>query len=162
MGGNAKSDAASRFLVLLAFLVAAFTLFAGLGKLALMEPDEERNAEVAREMKQSGAWLIPTYDGLPYLDKPAFYFKTVALSFAAFGESNAAARLPSALSGFALLVLLFGFCRRAYSERCAALAVLVVATSPLYIAFARLVIMDMTLAFFVCASIFAGFLRGRR
>ena len=170
MGGNAKSDAASpdttlplcvgasRFLALLAFLVAAFTLFAGLGRLSLMEPDEERNAEVAREMKESSAWLVPTYDGLPYLDKPAFYFKAVALSFAMFGESNAAARLPSALSGFALLVLLFSFCRRAYSERCAALAVLVVATSPLYIAFSRLVIFDMTLAFFVCASIFAGFL----
>ncbi|MGD0650958.1 MAG: glycosyltransferase family 39 protein [Verrucomicrobiia bacterium] len=123
-----------------------------------MEPDEERNVEVAREMKQSGAWLIPTYDGLPYLDKPAFYFKAVALSFAMFGESNAAARLPSALSGFAVLALLFGFCRRVYNERCAALAVLVVATSPLYIAFSRLVIFDMTLAFFVCASIFAGFL----
>jgi 4-amino-4-deoxy-L-arabinose transferase-like glycosyltransferase len=158
MGGNAKSDATSRFLSFCALLVAAFMLFASLGRLSLMEPDEERNAEVAREMKQSGAWLIPTYNGLPYLDKPAFHFKTVALSFAMFGESNAAARLPSALSGFALLVLLFGFCRRVYSERCAALAVFVVATSPLYIAFSRLVIFDMTLAFFVCASIFAGFL----
>jgi len=157
MGGNAKPDTTGRFLTVCAFLVAAFTLFAGLGKLALMAPDEERNSEVAREMEQSGAWLVPTYDGLPYLDKPAFYFKTVALSFAAFGESNIAARLPSALSGFAVLALLFGFCRRVYNERCAALAVLVVATSPLYIAFSRLVILDMMLAFFVCASIFAGF-----
>jgi len=157
MGGNAKLDTTGRFLTVCAFLVAAFTLFAGLGKLALMEPDEERNAEVAREMKTSGAWLIPTYDGLPYLDKPAFYFKAVALSFAAFGETRAAARLPSAVFGLALLTLLFRFCRRVYNDRCAALAVLVAATSPLYIAFSRLVIMDMTLAFFICAAVFAGF-----
>ncbi len=157
MRGNAKLDKTRRLLSICAFLVAGLTLFAGLGRLALMEPDEERNAEVAREMKESGAWLVPTYNGLPYLDKPAFHFKTVALSLAWLGETKAAARLPSALFGFALLVMLFGFCRQAYNDRCAALAVLVVATSPLYVAFARLVIMDMALAFFVCASIFAGF-----
>jgi Dolichyl-phosphate-mannose-protein mannosyltransferase len=155
LGARKAGDA--RLLVVCALFVAVFTLFAGLGKLALMGPDEERNAEVAREMKKSGAWLIPTYNGLPYLDKPAFYFKTVALSFAMLGETNTAARLPSALFGFALLAMLFGFCRRTYNDRCAALAVLVVATSPLYAAFARLVIMDMALAFFVCAAIFAGF-----
>jgi len=169
MRGNAKPDTmspdtirtpglqTSRALIFCAFLVALFTMFAGLGKLALMEPDEERNSEVAREMKQSNAWLVPTYNGLPYLDKPAFYFKTVALSFSAFGETRAAARLPSALFGFGLLALLFAFCRRFYNDRCAAMAVIVVATSPLYVAFARLVIMDMALAFFVSAAIFAGF-----
>jgi 4-amino-4-deoxy-L-arabinose transferase-like glycosyltransferase len=158
MGENAKPDRRCRRLILCAFLLAAFTLFAGLGKLALMEPDEERNAEVAREMKESGAWLIPTYNGLPYHDKPAFFFKTVALSFSAFGQTAMAARLPSALFGLALLILLFAFCRRVYNDRCAALTILIVATAPLYVAFARLVIMDMMLAFFVCASIFAGFL----
>jgi hypothetical protein len=38
------------------------------------------------------------------------------------------------------------------------LAVLVVGTSPLYVAFCRLVIFDMMLSFFVCAAIFAGYL----
>jgi len=53
-----------------------------LGDLPLEQPDEGRNAEVAREMKAAGAWLVPTYDGIAYLDKPAFYFKAVALSLA--------------------------------------------------------------------------------
>src|SRR5260221_10029192 len=128
MGDDAKSDSSVRVLVLLAFAVSAFMIFAGLGKLPLMQPDEERNAEVAREMKQSGNWLIPTYDCLPYLDKPSFFFKTVALSFSTFGETSAAARLPSALFGFGLLAMLFCFCRRAYSARTAALAMLVVGT----------------------------------
>lgn len=150
-----------RYLVV-AFLVALFTIFAGLGRLALLEPDEGRNAEVAREMNHashwSRAWLIPTLNGLPYMDKPAFYFKTVALTFAAFGESEATARLSSALFAFGLLVMLCLFCRRVYGSGTAALAVLVVATAPLYIAFARLVIMDMALAFFVCAAIFSGYI----
>src|ERR1700723_1348399 len=76
--------------VLLAVAVVWFALFFQLGELPLLQPDEGRNAEVAREMKESGAWLSPTYDGITYLDKPAFYFKTVALSLAAFGNNETA------------------------------------------------------------------------
>lgn len=144
-----------RWLVHLAFVFAAFMLFVHLGDVPLISPDEGRNAEVAREMRERGAWLVPTYDGLPYLDKPAFFFKAVAFSFSLFGESETSARLPSALAGFALLAMVFFFCRRVYEERTASLAVMVLAATPLYWTFARIVIFDMTLAFFVCSSIFA-------
>ena len=133
-------------------------LFGRLGGLALISPDEGRNAEVAREMSQSHAWLVPTYNGLVYLDKPSFYFKTIALSFSLFGESEGVARLSSAFFGFSLLVVVFLFCRRVYDQRTATLAILILATTPLYIAFSRFVIFDMTLAFFVSSAIFACFL----
>ncbi|MDD5139766.1 MAG: glycosyltransferase family 39 protein [Verrucomicrobiales bacterium] len=123
----------------------------------MLQPDEGRNAEVAREMKESGAWLSPSYNGIAYLDKPAFYFKAVALSLAAFGNNETAARLPSALFGLALLVMTYGFCRRAYGTRCAIMAVIIIATTPLYLVFSRTIIFDMTLAFFVSAAIFAGY-----
>lgn len=137
------------------FTLSAFVLFVHLGDPPLISPDEGRNAEVAREMSQSHAWLVPTYDGLTYLDKPALYFKSVALSFTLFGESEGAARLSSALSALVLLVVVFLFCRRVYDERTGALAMLIVATTPLYMAFSRIVIFDMPLAFFVCSAIFA-------
>ncbi len=72
--------------LLSAMAFAAMMLFARLGQLPLRDPDEGRNAEVAREMAEAGAWLTPTYNGLVYLDKPAFYFKAVAISFRVFGE----------------------------------------------------------------------------
>jgi 4-amino-4-deoxy-L-arabinose transferase-like glycosyltransferase len=143
--------------VLLAVAVVWFALFFQLGELPLLQPDEGRNAEVAREMKESGAWLSPTYDGITYLDKPAFYFKTVALSLAAFGNNETAARLPSALFGLATLALVYGFCRRVYGVRCAVMAVLIIATMPLYVMLSRTVIFDIALAFFVVAAIFAGY-----
>jgi 4-amino-4-deoxy-L-arabinose transferase-like glycosyltransferase len=147
-----------RILTGAAFLVAAVLFFARLGHLPLIDPDEGRNAEVAREMAESGAWVVPTYNGIPYLDKPALYFRAVGVSFDVFGLSEAAARLPSALSAAALVVMMFAFCRRVYEERAAALTVLILATTPLVIGFARLVIFDMPLTLFVSGAILAGYL----
>ncbi|BBL73578.1 ArnT family glycosyltransferase [Methylomagnum ishizawai] len=156
--GAGLSFAARHWFSILAFLIGAWAVFGHLGDFPLLAPDEGRNAEVAREMKEAGAWLVPTYNGATYLDKPAFFFRAVAIALDLFGESEFTARLPSALFGFGLLAALFAFCRRVYDERTAALALLVVAATPLYIAFSRIVIFDMTLAFFVCTSIFAAYL----
>ena len=123
--------------VLFALVVIWLALFFRLGSLPLIQPDEGRSAEVAREMKESGAWLSPSYNGITYLNKPAFYFKAVALSLAAFGNNETAARLPSALFALSLLVIIFFFCRRAYGTLCAIMAVIVVATMPLFIANSR-------------------------
>jgi len=147
-----------RGLFWLAIVIVIATMCCRLGYLPLLAPDEGRNAEVAREMKESGAWLIPTYDGADYLDKPAFFFKAVALSLAAFGNTETAARFPSVAAGVVLLLLVFAFCRKVHGTRCALLATIVVATTPLYMANARTVIFDMTLALFVCGAIFSGYL----
>ncbi|MCE0521459.1 MAG: glycosyltransferase family 39 protein [Methylacidiphilales bacterium] len=146
-------------LSVLAVLIVFVVLFAGLGQLPFRDPDEGRNAEVAREMNLSGAWLVPTFNGLAYLDKPAFFFKAVALSYSLFGVSEGSARFPSAFFAALLLGIFYVFCRREYPEKnTAALAVIIAATSPLFIALGRHVIFDMTLAFFVSAAIFCGYL----
>jgi len=148
--------------ILFALAIVWTALFFHLGKLPLLQPDEGRNAEVAREMTASGAWLSPSYNGIAYLDKPAFYFKTVALSLALLGDNEAAARLPSALFGLALLGLVYIFCRHVHGPRCAILAVIIIATMPLYVINARTVIFDIALACFVSAAMFCGYLAEAR
>src|SRR5215471_1222553 len=148
----------NRTLAGLAMAIVFLSLCFRLGHLPLLEPDEGRNAEVGREMKESGAWLVPTYNGVDYLDKPAFYFKTVALSLAIFGQNETAARIPSAAFGVGLVVMIVAFCRKVHGTRCGLLAAIVVATMPLYFANARIVIFDIALAFFVCGAIFTGYL----
>jgi 4-amino-4-deoxy-L-arabinose transferase-like glycosyltransferase len=138
-------------------LVAAVMLFSGLGSLALMQPDEGRNSEVAREMAASGSWLVPTLEGLPYLDKPAAYFAAVSVSLRLFGVNEWGARLPSALCGALILVLVYAFTRRQYDATTAALSVIVVATSPMVFAFSRIVIMDIMLGLCTVAAILAAF-----
>ncbi len=144
--------------ILFTLAVVWVALFFRLGGLPLIQPDEGRNAEVAREMKESGVWLSPSYDGITYLDKPAFYFKAVALSLAAFGDNETAARLPSALFALGLLIITFAFCRHSYGTLNAIMAVIVVVTMPLFVVNSRTVIFDIALALFVSGAIFAGFL----
>ncbi len=136
-------------------------IFVHLGLLPLLNPDEGRNASIAWEMQRSGHWLIPTYNGVPYLDKPSLFFKTVALSLSLFGHNEFAARFPSALSAIGILIMVFLFCHREYNLRTAALATVIISTTPLFFAFSRVVIFDMPLAFYVCASIFAGYFAER-
>ncbi|HEX4825945.1 MAG TPA: glycosyltransferase family 39 protein [Candidatus Polarisedimenticolaceae bacterium] len=142
---------------LAAFLVAGTVLFAGLGAVPLMQPDEGRNAEVAREMAASGSWLVPTLEGNPYLDKPAAYFAAVAVSLEALGTNEWGARMPSALFGLAILACLYAFARRFYDGATAAFVVISVATMPLFIAFSRIVIMDIALALCTSVAILAAF-----
>jgi 4-amino-4-deoxy-L-arabinose transferase-like glycosyltransferase len=144
--------------LLLAVAIAAVMIFARLGDLPLRDPDEGRNSEIAREMLANGAWLMPTYNGIVYLDKPAFFFRAVATSFSIFGENEFAARLPSALAACGVLLMVYRFCRREYDSETAMLAVIVVATTPAFFAMARHVMSDMILAFFVCGAIFSSYI----
>lgn len=149
---------APEVLAALALFTALFAMFIHLGDFPLLSPDEGRNAEVAREMAESGNWLVPLYNGATYLDKPAFFFRSVGLALTWFGNTEWAARLPSAVSGLLLLGLVYAFCRRVYSPNVAAFAVAVVATTPLFLAFSHIVIFDMMLGLFVSASLFAAYL----
>ena len=141
-----------------AWLIAISCVFSGLNAFPLIDPDEGRNAEVAREMKDAHSYLIPFYNGLPRLDKPAFYFDTVVLSYSLFGENEWAARLPSAIFAFFTLLLVCLFCWKVFDLAVAAIAVLILGTTPLFLIFSHIAILDMQLAFFVSAALFAGYL----
>lgn len=74
----------------------------------LIEPDEMRHAEIAREMVINGDWIVPHLAGVRYFDKPAMGYWLHALSIQAFGENNFAVRLPSvaAVGGTAFFIFL--------------------------------------------------------
>ena len=132
---------------LLAVALALGALCWGLGRHPLLEPDEGRNAEVAREMARSGDFVLPHLNGLPYLDKPAPYFAAVALSFRLFGESEGAARLPSLLLTLGTIALVWRLGRRLGPPGTGEIAAVALATMPLVLAFSRTVIFDSALAF---------------
>jgi 4-amino-4-deoxy-L-arabinose transferase-like glycosyltransferase len=112
----------------------------------LIDPDEGRNAEVAREMLESGDFVVPHLAGMPYLDKPPALFWATALSIAAFGRTPLAARLPAALAAAACLGVLAWLALRQRGPAFAIRAVLLLAAAPLFAALSAYVIFDLALA----------------
>jgi 4-amino-4-deoxy-L-arabinose transferase-like glycosyltransferase len=148
-----RSSRARTLAVVAALAVLSVPFLCGLGSWPLIEPDEGRNAEIAREMLVNAQWSVPHFNGLPYLDKPVLLFWMIAGAFRAFGVSEAAARLPSAIAGVATIVLTFDLARLLLGPRRALLAAAVVATSPIVLAYGRLVIFDLPLTALVTAAL---------
>jgi 4-amino-4-deoxy-L-arabinose transferase-like glycosyltransferase len=146
-----------RVALILVPLLCAPLFLAGLGRLGLNDPDEGRNAEVAREMLTTGELITPRINGAVYLDKPPVFFWLAAATMAIAGPGEIGARLPSALAAVGVIGLTVWFGRRRFGDRAAILAGVVLALSPLFVVFGRLVIFDMLLLLFTTVSTMAAF-----
>jgi 4-amino-4-deoxy-L-arabinose transferase-like glycosyltransferase len=135
----------------LAVVVIAIALH--LGGPPLLDADEGRNAEVAREMAETNDYVMPRLNGLPYLDKPVVYFAAEGALMEVLGPTELAARLPAYLFTLATAAVLFWFARRIGVDPY--VAAIVFLAMPLTIAFARTVIFDSALMFFVVVALTA-------
>ncbi|MGH9829000.1 MAG: glycosyltransferase family 39 protein, partial [Blastocatellia bacterium] len=130
----------------------------GLGRLALLGPDEPRYAEVAREMLTTHDFISPRLCGCLWFEKPVLYYWMAAASYAMLGINEFAARLPSAASAIASVIFLFYGLRRRISSRFAFFVCLALMTSPLFFGFARAAVTDMPLTAAVTVSLTALYL----
>jgi 4-amino-4-deoxy-L-arabinose transferase-like glycosyltransferase len=124
-------------------------VFWRLGYASLLDPDEAHYAELTREMLQSGSWLVPLLDGRPFIDKPVLFHWLQGASVWLLGETEFAARLPSALAA----VSLFGITRWAggvlFGAEVGSLGAIMFATIPATFALASLALFDMVFACFL-------------
>ncbi len=134
--------------------VVAIALAASLwlaGTYPLIDPDEGRNAEVAREMMERGDAIIPHLAGMPYLDKPPAFFWAVGAAIGVLGATPFAARLPAVFAACLTLLVLGRLALRegdtAFAVRAAALA----AAAPLFAVNSAYVIFDMPLT--LCVTV---------
>lgn len=129
--------------VALASLAASLSIAA---LFPLIDPDEGRNAEVAREMATTGRLLVPQLAGMPYLDKPPAFFWAAAASIRVFEATPWAARLPSVLASFMVLWMVGRLARRVEDDDFAVRTLALLAVAPLFAALSAYVIFDMMLA----------------
>ncbi|VVE73977.1 glycosyltransferase family 39 protein [Pandoraea sputorum] len=143
---------AAFWLLLLAF---ALVWFGVLDYRHLISSDEGRYAEMAREMWTTGDWITPRYNGYKYFEKPPLQTWMNALTFAAFGLGEWQARLWTALTGFAG-VLMVGFTgRRVFNARVGLFAAAALAAAPLWSLLGHFNVLDMGLSFFMGLSLCA-------
>ena len=152
---NESAGEPARYWELALLLFCVSILFLDLGGAALFEPDEGRNAEIAREILLLKDWVTPHYDLIPRLDKPIFFFGLVALSYKLFGISEWAARLPSALAALACLGITYRFASSLFGRRAGLWSALILLSSMEFFALSRAVLMDMTLTCFISLALWS-------
>lgn len=74
----------------------------------LWAPDEARYAEVAREMNESGEYIVPQLNGTTYSEKPPLFFWAIHIFSLPFGEvTEFSAKLPSMFGGLFSVILTY-------------------------------------------------------
>lgn len=142
--------------VLLIFGLASLLFLSGNSILPLIDRDEPRFAEAAREMLQRDDLIIPWFNGDYRFDKPPLIYWCQIACYKVFGETEFASRLPSALFGAGTAVLIFLLGRRLASARVGWMAALMFATCLQTVVHARLAVADMAMIFFVTLSGWTG------
>ncbi|CAB3774490.1 Undecaprenyl phosphate-alpha-4-amino-4-deoxy-L-arabinose arabinosyl transferase [Paraburkholderia humisilvae] len=120
----------SRTAMLLVALLFVGAWFAQLNYRHLIPNDEGRYAEMAREMFVTGDWITPRYNGYKYFEKPPLQIWFNALTFACLGIGEWQARLYTAMTDLAGILLVGYTGARVFNAAAGVMAAVVLASSP--------------------------------
>src|SRR5258706_12470799 len=157
---SGESGAGNRLRYQLIVLVAAVAIFLGciVSPPSLMDDVDAVQAQIARNMLDSGDWVTARLDGVKYLEKAPLKYWLIAVSFKIFGVHDWAARLPVAISAVLLCWLAFQMGAWAFSARAGFYAGLILATCVGLWLFTRIQIPDVTITATISLALWA-FLR---
>ncbi|MEZ6072933.1 MAG: glycosyltransferase [Pirellulales bacterium] len=155
---SSRPDTTGRILWLQAALlvVAAFLLLTGLSY-PLIDRDETRYGEIAREMIETGDWLVPHLNFRTYCDKPPLFYWACAASYKVFGTTESSARLIPALCGMTTLFTTMWFGNRLFSRRIGLLSGIVLLFSVGFLGTSRVLLIDGLLTSCVAISLFTSY-----
>lgn len=135
-------------------LAALFLLLLALAALRpLAVPDEGRYGEIGRWMLQSGDWLTPRLNGIPFFHKPPYLYWLEAVSIAIFGAQVWAVRLIPALHAGLMLLVMYMSVRRFATEAVARRAVWMLGSSLAFLLGGQYVNHDMLVAAWIGVAI---------
>lgn len=146
----------SSFLAWGALIVACLVVsFVGLGDYSTFGTHEVIGAVPAREMLQSGDWVVPRYGDVPRTRKPPLLYWLVASSSWLFGEvSEFSSRFHSALAFVGMAGLVGLWAARWYGREAAFGAVLIQITSYWAIFYGRHVEIDLVMCLLTTTAMF--------
>lgn len=144
--------------ILLLLTFGAIILFSMNWSLTVTDPVESNYALTAKEMVASGDYISPRIFGNYWYDKPAFFYWEMIGACLIFGVNEFALRFPAAVMGLFSLALLYFFARRLYGHQIALLAGGLFASCVGFWYVGKAVITDMTLFFFMSATMVSFYL----
>jgi 4-amino-4-deoxy-L-arabinose transferase-like glycosyltransferase len=145
------------FLIVLLFAAAVY-LGCIISPPSLMDDVDAVQAQIARNMLNSGDWVTARLDGVPYLEKPPLLYWMIAISYKIFGVHDWVARIPVALSSIALCWTTAAFALWAFGKRAGFYAGLCMSTCIGLWLFTRILLPDAMLTFTIALALW-GLLR---
>lgn len=131
-------------------------LFIALG-LELLDPDEGLYADIARTMMVSGDWVLPRFNGLPYLEKPPLLFWLAAPAMTVL-SGEVALRGWSAVAALGTALVTWRIGRQLYGAHAGLLAGLMLMTTSGYALYVRKASTDFLFVFCLTLALW-GFVR---
>ncbi len=154
--GESEQRSDSHLIVLL-FAVVIF-LGCIVSPPSLMDDFDAVQAQIARNMLESGDWVTPRLIGIAHFEKAPLFNWLIAGSYRIFGVHDWSARIPLALSAIVLCWLTARFGTWAFGRRAGFYAGLCLATCVGLFLFTRVLFADVILTLTVTAALWA-FLR---
>jgi hypothetical protein len=123
-----------------------------------MDDVDAVQAQIARNMLQSGDWVTARLDGIAYLEKSPLIYWIMGTSFRTFGVHDWAARLPLAFINIALCWVTARFATWAFGRRAAIYSGTILASCIGIFLFTRILIPDAALTLTIVLALWS-FLR---
>jgi 4-amino-4-deoxy-L-arabinose transferase-like glycosyltransferase len=134
--------------ILLFFGCLLFHL-AGTWSLPLIDRDEPRFAEAAREMRERGDLIVPYFNNQFRFDKPPLTYWFQVASYRLFGENDFAARFPTAIAAALVAVILLAWGQQLGDEKVGWWAAIIFSLSLQTFIHGKAAVADMWLVLFV-------------
>ena len=131
---------------ILLIVLAVLLAFAFQGSRGLYETTEGRYAESAREMLETGDWLVPRLDYEPHWTKPPLTYWALAGGMAILGENEWGVRAAPAVAYLVIVAAVYALGAAMWGRRTGYAAALVYATCPFAVIAANSVSTDPFLA----------------
>jgi hypothetical protein len=120
-----------------------------------MDDVDAVQAQIARNMLESGDWVTARLNGVAYLEKSPLIYWTMAGSYAIFGVHDWAARLPLSLINIALCWVTARFALWAFGRRAGIYAGTILATCIGMFLFTRILIPDAALTLTITLALWS-------
>jgi 4-amino-4-deoxy-L-arabinose transferase-like glycosyltransferase len=138
------------------FLGCLLFHIAGTWSLPLIDRDEPRFAEAAREMRERGDYIVPYFNNQFRFDKPPLTYWFQVASYRMFGENDFAARFPTAIAAALVALVLLAWGKRVRDERAGWWAAIIFTLSLQTFIHGKAAVADMWLVLFVTLAHWAG------
>ncbi|HND05328.1 MAG TPA: glycosyltransferase family 39 protein [Candidatus Obscuribacter sp.] len=129
--------------------------FNQLNSWSFIDPGETYYTEAAREMVESGEWIVPHLNYQIYFSKPILTFWLTAWGYRLFGLNEMAARLPFALLSSLLVFAAYYTIRVVSNKKAALIAGLATASAPLLMLISKTSCIDAAFTTFLNLAVFA-------